>query len=73
MVDKKGYIRIRTSLGDLNLELHCDLVPMSCHNFIQLCKQGYYNKTSKYVVGVGVMFCLGTEVSGQSAGGVCTL
>ena len=25
-VKKKGYVRLHTSLGDLNLELHCDLV-----------------------------------------------
>lgn len=48
MVNKKGYVRLQTSFGDLNLELHCDLVPISCHNFIQLCKQGYYDNTSKY-------------------------
>lgn len=46
MVQKKGYVRLQTSFGDLNLELHCDLVPLTCHNFIQLCKQGYYNDTS---------------------------
>lgn len=25
-VKKKGYVRLHTSKGDLNLELHCDLV-----------------------------------------------
>lgn len=25
-VKKKGYVRLHTNLGDLNLELHCDLV-----------------------------------------------
>ena len=23
---KKGYVRLTTNLGDLNLELHCDMV-----------------------------------------------
>lgn len=25
-VKKKGYVRLHTNKGDLNLELHCDLV-----------------------------------------------
>ncbi len=24
---KKGYVRIHTNLGDVNVELHCDIVP----------------------------------------------
>ncbi len=45
MVTKKGYVRLHTSFGDLNLELHCDIVPVTCHNFVKLCNQGYYNDT----------------------------
>ena len=44
-VDKKGYVRLNTSHGDLNIELHCDIVPKTCENFIGLCEQGYYNGT----------------------------
>mmetsp|Transcript_34870 Transcript_34870/g.62713 ORF Transcript_34870/g.62713 Transcript_34870/m.62713 type:complete len:701 (-) Transcript_34870:235-2337(-) len=43
---KKGYVRLHTSLGDLNLELHCDIVPRTCENFIALCEMGYYNDVS---------------------------
>eukprot|EP00192_Tetraselmis_astigmatica_P009027 CAMPEP_0117695242 /NCGR_PEP_ID=MMETSP0804-20121206/28028_1 /TAXON_ID=1074897 /ORGANISM="Tetraselmis astigmatica, Strain CCMP880" /LENGTH=613 /DNA_ID=CAMNT_0005509287 /DNA_START=160 /DNA_END=2001 /DNA_ORIENTATION=- len=42
---KKGYVRMHTNLGDLNIELHCDLVPRTCENFLELCEQGYYNST----------------------------
>ena len=42
---KKGYLRLHTSLGDLNIELHCDLAPRTCENFIALADSGYYNKT----------------------------
>ena len=45
-VKKKGYVRLVTNLGDLNLELHCDIVPKTCENFIQLCKKGYYDGTN---------------------------
>lgn len=41
----KGYVRIITNLGPLNLELHCDMVPKTCENFMMLCKKGYYNNT----------------------------
>ncbi|XP_025254579.1 RING-type E3 ubiquitin-protein ligase PPIL2 isoform X4 [Theropithecus gelada] len=44
-VKKKGYVRLHTNKGDLNLELHCDLTPKTCENFIRLCKKHYYNGT----------------------------
>ncbi|XP_074148189.1 RING-type E3 ubiquitin-protein ligase PPIL2 [Sminthopsis crassicaudata] len=44
-VKKKGYIRLHTNKGDLNLELHCDLTPKTCENFIKLCKKNYYDGT----------------------------
>lgn len=42
---KKGYVRLETSHGNLNLELHCDLTPRACENFITHCEAGYYNST----------------------------
>lgn len=42
-VKKKGYARLTTSHGPLNLELFCDVVPKTCENFIKLCQNGYYN------------------------------
>ncbi|GLC33403.1 hypothetical protein PLESTB_000071800 [Pleodorina starrii] len=42
---KKGYVRLHTSLGDLNCELHCDLAPRTCENFLALCDMGYYDGT----------------------------
>ncbi|KAF6032461.1 PPIL2 [Bugula neritina] len=44
-VKKKGYLRIHTNLGPLNVELHCDAVPKTCENFLLLCQRGYYNGT----------------------------
>jgi peptidyl-prolyl cis-trans isomerase-like protein 2 len=40
---KKGYARVKTNLGDLNLELHCDVAPRTCENFIALARAGYYD------------------------------
>ena len=42
---KKGYLRLHTNLGDLNLELHCDIAPRTCENFILLADSGYYTGT----------------------------
>lgn len=39
----KGYVRLHTTLGDLNLELHCDLAPKTCENFLALAASGYYD------------------------------
>ncbi|GAM28255.1 hypothetical protein SAMD00019534_114310, partial [Acytostelium subglobosum LB1] len=43
---RKGYVKLRTNLGDLNLQLHCDLTPKACENFLELCETGYYNGVS---------------------------
>lgn len=40
---KKGYVQLHTTHGDLNIELHCDIAPRTCENFITLCERGYYN------------------------------
>ena len=45
-VKKKGYVRMVTNYGNLNLELHCDTVTKTCDNFMTLCKRGYYDGTS---------------------------
>ncbi|GFP90289.1 peptidyl-prolyl cis-trans isomerase cyp65 [Phtheirospermum japonicum] len=40
---QKGYVRLQTTHGDLNIELHCDITPRTCENFVTLCQRGYYN------------------------------
>ncbi|KAI8814927.1 peptidyl-prolyl cis-trans isomerase-like 2 [Cladochytrium replicatum] len=39
----KGYARISTNLGDINIELFCRDTPRTCYNFLMLAKKGYYN------------------------------
>lgn len=41
-VKHKGYARISTSLGDLNLELLPEFAPRAVWNFVHLAKKGYY-------------------------------
>jgi len=43
---KKGFVRLTTNLGTLDLELHCDIAPRACTNFIGLAEKGKYNGTS---------------------------
>jgi peptidyl-prolyl cis-trans isomerase-like protein 2 len=31
---KKGYVRLKTTMGDLTLELHCDIATRTCTNFL---------------------------------------
>ena len=42
-VKQKGYARISTSLGELNVELQPEFAPRAVWNFVQLSKKGYYN------------------------------
>ncbi|XP_030378297.1 RING-type E3 ubiquitin-protein ligase PPIL2 [Scaptodrosophila lebanonensis] len=42
-VKKKGYVRLNTNFGPLNLELYCEAAPRACDNFIKHCLDGYYN------------------------------
>ncbi|RYP48828.1 hypothetical protein DL768_005336 [Monosporascus sp. mg162] len=38
----KGYARIETNLGDLNVELQTEYAPRAVWNFVRLAQQGYY-------------------------------
>lgn len=39
----KGLLRINTNMGYLNIQIHCDLVPKTSENFLELCENGYYD------------------------------
>lgn len=45
-VKNKGYARIQTNLGDLNVELQTEYAPKAVWNFVQLAKSGYYKGVS---------------------------
>lgn len=42
---QKGYVRIVTSAGMLNIELHTDIVPRTTDNFMRLCDKDYFDNT----------------------------
>jgi peptidyl-prolyl cis-trans isomerase-like protein 2 len=41
----KGYATLVTNFGNLNVELHCDLVSKTCENFFLLAERGEYDNT----------------------------
>lgn len=43
---EKGYVRMITNLGDMLLELHCDIAPQTCTNFLGLCQAQKYDGTT---------------------------
>lgn len=42
-VKVKGYARIATNLGNLNVELNPEFAPKAVYNFVKLAQKGYYN------------------------------
>lgn len=42
----KGYARMQTNLGDLNVELHTEYAPKAVWNFVRLAQKGYYRGVS---------------------------
>ena len=67
-VKHKGYARISTTSGDLNLELHTEFAPKAVWNFIQLAKKGYYRDVAFHRNIKGFMI-QGGDPTGSGRGG----
>lgn len=67
-VKNKGYARISTSLGDLNIELLPEHAPKAVWNFVKLAQKGYYKKTIFHRNIKGFMI-QGGDPSGTGRGG----
>ncbi|PXF46135.1 Peptidyl-prolyl cis-trans isomerase-like 2 [Gracilariopsis chorda] len=71
----KGYVRVVTNIGHLNIELHCDRVPTTCDNFLTLAERKYYDGLPWHRVVPGFIAQTGdptgTGEGGQSAWGGC--
>ncbi len=64
----KGYVKLLTNYGPLNLLIHCDLVPKTAENFLELCQTGYYDNTIFHRLVKN--FCLqGGDPTGTGTGG----
>ena len=42
---KKGYVKLHTNFGPVTIELHCDIAPRTCMNFLGLCRHRKYDET----------------------------
>ncbi|GLH06849.1 hypothetical protein R5R35_011633 [Gryllus longicercus] len=67
-IKKKGYVRLVTNVGYLNIELHCDMVPKVCENFMKLAQKGYYNGT-KFHRSIKNFMIQGGDPTGTGEGG----
>lgn len=65
---QKGYVRLRTSLGDLNVEVHADMVPRAAENFLGLCRDGKYDDSLFHRV-VRHFVAQGGDPTGTGRGG----
>ncbi|PRP80259.1 peptidyl-prolyl cis-trans isomerase 10 [Planoprotostelium fungivorum] len=64
-------VTLQTNLGDIKIEVACDLVPLAAENFLALCASGYYDDTIFHRNIKGFMIQggdpTGTGKGGQSA------
>lgn len=65
---KKAMIQLQTTVGNINLEIHCDMATRCGWNFVTLCKQGYYDNTVFHRLVPGFIV-QGGDPTGSGAGG----
>ncbi|ORY78083.1 cyclophilin-like domain-containing protein [Leucosporidium creatinivorum] len=68
---EKGYARLVTNYGNLNLELYCDRAPRTCYNFLQLARDNKYADTIFHRLIPGFML-QGGDPTGSGRGGQST-
>lgn len=64
----EGKVVVRTTLGDLDVELWAKQAPKACRNFIQLCLEGYYDNTVFHRV-IKKFIAQGGDPTGTGQGG----
>ncbi|KAG5874027.1 hypothetical protein JTB14_032003 [Gonioctena quinquepunctata] len=63
-----GKVLLKTTVGDIDIELWAKEAPKACRNFIQLCLEGYYNNTIFHRVVKGFI-AQGGDPTGDGTGG----
>ncbi|CAL5219052.1 g812 [Coccomyxa viridis] len=64
----KGKVILKTSLGDIDIELWPKEAPKAVRNFVQLCLEGYYDNTPFFRIDKGFMAQAG-DPTGTGLGG----
>ncbi|KAI1868395.1 hypothetical protein JX265_007218 [Neoarthrinium moseri] len=67
-IKQKGYARIETNLGDLNIELQPEFAPKAVWNFVRLAQKGYYKGVS-FHRNIRNFMLQGGDPSGTGRGG----
>lgn len=67
-VKQKGYARIATNTGELNIELYPEYAPKAVWNFVQLAKRGYY-KGVQFHRNIKNFMIQGGDPTGSGRGG----
>ncbi|KAK5167841.1 cyclophilin peptidyl-prolyl cis-trans isomerase Cyp8 [Saxophila tyrrhenica] len=67
-VKQKGYARLTTNVGSVNLELNPEHAPKAVWNFISLAKQGYY-KNVQFHRNIKNFMIQGGDPTGSGRGG----
>lgn len=63
-----GKVLLKTTVGDIDVELWTKEAPKTCRNFIQLCLEGYYNGTIFHRIVKGFI-AQGGDPNGDGTGG----
>ena len=63
-----GKVVLRTSAGDIDIELWSKETPLACRNFVQLCMENYYDATIFHRLVPGFII-QGGDPSGTGMGG----
>ncbi|KAE8746355.1 hypothetical protein FOCC_FOCC007027 [Frankliniella occidentalis] len=63
-----GKVLLKTSVGDIDIELWSKETPKACRNFIQLCLEGYYDGTIFHRIVKGFI-AQGGDPTGTGEGG----
>ena len=64
----EGQVLIHTNHGDIDVVLWPKEAPLACRNFIQLCLEGYYDRTEVHRIIKGFMVQMG-DPTGTGSGG----
>eukprot|EP01032_Pedospumella_encystans_P008584 gene8584-10170_t len=64
----QGKVLIKTTFGDIDVELWAKEAPLACRNFIQLSLEGYYDSTIVHRIVKGFMVQMG-DPTGTGTGG----
>nr|XP_018914497.1 PREDICTED: peptidyl-prolyl cis-trans isomerase CWC27 homolog [Bemisia tabaci] len=64
----QGKVLLKTTVGDIDIELWSKETPKACRNFVQLCLEGYYNGTIFHRIVKGFI-AQGGDPTGTGSGG----